>query len=211
MLRVALGERPNALRGLNIYDGPGVEGHENATFESIDAAERALIDAQDVHRARLKAAEDAIESAKEEARKAYAVDDEAMSAARRTLHWQQRNSLIPVARLPPEIIRAIFAFCSDIDRPWIEEGLSDYPGWLAVTHVCRRWRDVALEYPGLWADVLYSLGPAWADAFVERAQTMPLVVHLDSPYAPDWHIQSVAKNISRTAYLNVEVDVLENY
>ncbi|KAI0046757.1 hypothetical protein FA95DRAFT_1542131 [Auriscalpium vulgare] len=149
----------------------------HATIESADAAERALSDMQDAHRARFKAEEDAMEAAKEEVRKAYAVEDEAMSAARRAVR-QERNSILPVARLPPEVLRTIFTVCSDIDHPLIE-GWDFHFGWLAVTHVCRRWRDIALEHSGLWADVLYPLGPLWAAASLERAQTMPLIVHFE--------------------------------
>ncbi|KAI0037795.1 hypothetical protein FA95DRAFT_1471485, partial [Auriscalpium vulgare] len=102
-------------------------------------------------------------------------DDEAMNAARRALR-QKRNSLLPVARLPPETLRHIFAFCSDNDYPLMENRRSNHMGWLAVTHTCRRWRDVALEHSGLWARISYRLNRAWTYAFAERAQTMPLAV-----------------------------------
>ncbi|KAI0046761.1 hypothetical protein FA95DRAFT_1572960 [Auriscalpium vulgare] len=182
----------------------------HATFESIDAAEISLSEAQAALYARLKAEEDTIEAAKEEVRKAYAVKYGAMSAARRALR-QQRNALPPVARLPPETLRNIFAFCSEVDEPWIEKGPGSYLGWLAVTHVCQRWRDVALSHTGLWAEILHSLGCGWTEAFAERAQMMPLLVHLDAPYPSDWRIQFITKNISRTAYLEVDVDFSEDY
>ncbi|KAI0044450.1 hypothetical protein FA95DRAFT_1597377 [Auriscalpium vulgare] len=179
----------------------------HATVESIDDAERALGDAQAAHRARLQA-EDAIARATEEVRNTHAIDDEAMSAARRALRLQ-RNSLLPVARLPPEILRSIFTFCSDIDHPRIEGWRSTCIGWLTVTQICRRWRSVALEHPGLWTHVYSSLGPVWADVFVERALGMPLAVHFprdppESPFSPDWQLRFLAKNMSRTAYLDVD-------
>ncbi|KAI0041453.1 hypothetical protein FA95DRAFT_1471938, partial [Auriscalpium vulgare] len=100
---------------------------------------------------------------------------EAMSAARHALR-QQRNSLLPVARLPPEILRTIFAFSSEIDLPWIENGVRIRLGWLAVTHVCRRWRVIAVEHTALWTDFSWPLGPGWTEAFAERARTMPLMI-----------------------------------
>ncbi|KAI0037518.1 hypothetical protein FA95DRAFT_1477608, partial [Auriscalpium vulgare] len=102
-------------------------------------------------------------------------DTESMSAARRALR-QQRNSLLPAARIPPEILRTIFAFCSEVDEPQMHSDVHSF-GWLAVTYVCRRWRDVALAHAGLWTHVSFALGPVWADVFAARAQKMPLIVH----------------------------------
>ncbi|KAI0039420.1 hypothetical protein FA95DRAFT_1504207, partial [Auriscalpium vulgare] len=97
-----------------------------------------------------------------------------MSAARRALR-QKHNAILPVERLPPEILRIIFTSCAEIDPPLLFAPLPKTRiGWLAVTHTCRRWRDVALEHSGLWAQVSRSLGPEWADTFVERAKMMPL-------------------------------------
>ncbi|KAI0051928.1 hypothetical protein FA95DRAFT_1618635, partial [Auriscalpium vulgare] len=103
-------------------------------------------------------------------------EDEAMSVARLALR-EQRNSLVPVGRLPTEIIRNIFTLSSEIDRPWIHECPTTKIGWLTVTHICQRWRHVALEHPGLWTHILvHALGPGWANAFAERAQGMPLII-----------------------------------
>ncbi|KAI0046745.1 hypothetical protein FA95DRAFT_1606637 [Auriscalpium vulgare] len=181
----------------------------HATFESADAAERDLSAAQAAHRARLQAEEDAIKAAKEAIRKAYAVDDEAVSAVRLALR-QKRNSLLPVARVPPEILRTIFTVCSDIDHPRIKKWDFHF-GWLAVTHVCRRWRNIALEQSGLWTGISGSLNHLWTYAFADRAQTMPLAIHFDGPYyTPSWQLQFVANNMSRMAYLDVEVNFTEN-
>ncbi|KAI0039415.1 hypothetical protein FA95DRAFT_1026921, partial [Auriscalpium vulgare] len=180
----------------------------HATFESAEAAERSLSKMQAAHRARLQAEEDAIEAAKEALRKAYAVDDEAVSAARRALR-QKRNSLLPVARLPPEILRDIFTFCSEMDHPRIQVRYY-HVGWLKVTHVCRNWRNVALAHLGLWTHISYSLGPGWTETFAERAQTMPLVAHFNCGYPDDWHFQFLANNLSRMAYLDVEIDFTED-
>ncbi|KAI0041445.1 hypothetical protein FA95DRAFT_1477606, partial [Auriscalpium vulgare] len=98
------------------------------------------------------------------------LDDKAMSVARLALR-QQRNSLLPVGRLPTELLRIIFAFSSETDRAWTEEGPTTKIGWLTVTHVCQRWRYVALEHPGLWTHIcVHALGPGWANAFAERAR-----------------------------------------
>ncbi|KAI0046747.1 hypothetical protein FA95DRAFT_1667986 [Auriscalpium vulgare] len=106
-------------------------GFTHATFESADTEERALSEMQAAHCARLQAEEDAINAAEEALRTAYAVDDEANSAARRALR-QKRNFLLPVARLSPEILRKIFTVCSERDRPQLLERSRFYPGWLTI-------------------------------------------------------------------------------
>ncbi|KAI0045908.1 hypothetical protein FA95DRAFT_1596583 [Auriscalpium vulgare] len=175
---------------------------KHATLQSIAAADRTLSDAQAAHRARLQAEEDAIERAKQEVRDAYAVDDEAIDAARRALR-QEHNSLLPVAVFPPEILRIIFTLCSEIEHPWNPKHRSTESrnGWLGVTHVCQRWRNVALEHSSLWAHIPTSLGRVWTDEFLKRAQQVPLVVR--SRLLDPWEVRFVAKNMRRTVHLDV--------
>lgn len=58
------------------------------------------------------------------------------------------NSLLPISKLPVEILRHIFAFCAVLDAPTDGEVSSiSSPeriglGWIQLSHVCRRWRDV---------------------------------------------------------------------
>ncbi|KAI0042363.1 hypothetical protein FA95DRAFT_585415 [Auriscalpium vulgare] len=88
---------------------------------------------------------------------------------------------VAVSRLPPEILAAVFSILSSIALP----GYRDWNaasrtrlGWLNVTHVCRRWRYVALQDPALWANIAtpHPLGDCWADAFFTRAQDFPLSI-----------------------------------
>ncbi|KAI0046274.1 hypothetical protein FA95DRAFT_1573238 [Auriscalpium vulgare] len=67
----------------------------------------------------------------------------------------QHNAQVPVARIPPEILCRIFYILSSIDpsRPYGANGseVQGSLGWLTATHVCQRWRSVALEDTSLWA------------------------------------------------------------
>ncbi|KAI0041441.1 hypothetical protein FA95DRAFT_694163 [Auriscalpium vulgare] len=158
------------IRQLKVIPIPSLDT-THVTYESVDAAERALGDAQAALRAGIEAEEVAIEHAKQALRNAYAADDETMRVARLALR-QQRNSLLPVARLPTEILRDIFTLCSNIDRPWMEAWPTTKMGWLAVTRICQRWRNIALEHPGLWTHVLVdAFGPVGADAFADARKT----------------------------------------
>ncbi|KAI0038406.1 hypothetical protein FA95DRAFT_1223901, partial [Auriscalpium vulgare] len=42
------------------------------------------------------------------------------------------------------------------------------------SHVCRHWRDVALNDPALWKDLILPLPPQWADAIIARSRGAPL-------------------------------------
>ncbi|KAJ3557891.1 hypothetical protein NM688_g1224 [Phlebia brevispora] len=60
------------------------------------------------------------------------------------------NVLIPISRLPPETLLAIFAECSDDDTQDVLWKAS----WLPLTHVCHDWRATALNAPTLWCRVV---------------------------------------------------------
>ncbi|EJD36458.1 hypothetical protein AURDEDRAFT_174509 [Auricularia subglabra TFB-10046 SS5] len=51
---------------------------------------------------------------------------------------------------------------------------------LAVTHVCRRWRSVALDHAHLWTKVFWDAGDSVeaALAFLERSRNAPLTVNM---------------------------------
>ena len=55
-------------------------------------------------------------------------------------HLSIHNAFVPIHTLPNEVLSMILAYC------WHDRKS------LYVTHVCRRWRAVALKTPDLWAD-----------------------------------------------------------
>ncbi|KAH9959020.1 hypothetical protein BC827DRAFT_1090255, partial [Russula dissimulans] len=59
-----------------------------------------------------------------------------------------RNTLAPISRLPPEALAAIFSFVSSSA---LDE--SGHLRWIRVTHVCRQWRQIALNYPRFWSNI----------------------------------------------------------
>ncbi|KAA1479414.1 hypothetical protein DENSPDRAFT_145823 [Dentipellis sp. KUC8613] len=88
------------------------------------------------------------------------------------------NSLAPVNRLPAEVLTRVFSFLQVLDPPRnLDHAKPAVPhdiGWLRATHVCRQWRIAALGHPRLWSNVRVSLGAKWMNAFLDRAQTVPL-------------------------------------
>ncbi|KAI0038407.1 hypothetical protein FA95DRAFT_1599867 [Auriscalpium vulgare] len=113
---------------------------------------------------------------------------------------------VPVSRLPPEVLTHVFSLLSSVDRPRIKMSLNQNQadlGWLKVTHVCQRWRNIALNEPLLWASdiVLPSLlGDRWAATFVTRAQDVPLTVTLCDAHASNSRDGTpfIGANLART-------------
>ncbi|KAI0056577.1 hypothetical protein BV25DRAFT_1565659 [Artomyces pyxidatus] len=91
-----------------------------------------------------------------------------------------RNSHTPVSRLPSEILTHIFSFfrVSHLDPP---DSPCFPPSWIAVTHVCRRWRDVALSSPGLWTNIVMN-NKRWMKATLARSRNAPISLHLELTY-----------------------------
>src|SRR5882757_2973135 len=70
----------------------------------------------------------------------------------------------PVNRLPPELLVHIFSFLGG--------GAFVVP----ASHVCRRWRDVALDTPSLWTVIREEDDIFAAQSFMERSRHAKLDV-----------------------------------
>ncbi|KAA1468132.1 hypothetical protein DENSPDRAFT_373195 [Dentipellis sp. KUC8613] len=88
----------------------------------------------------------------------------------------RRNRLSPIARLPPETIALIFSFVVQLSYPRTpnDRRLS----WMAVAHVCRQWRDIALQHPRLWSRIDFT-STACAKEMLRRAKMAPLQIYAD--------------------------------
>lgn len=90
---------------------------------------------------------------------------------------QRMNERALVSRLPVEILIHIFSYCPASDlHPHVRH--RPPPPWLAVTHVCRRWRNAALSCPFLWVEII-STNFNWAVAMLERSKDLPVHVSVD--------------------------------
>ncbi|KAJ3537565.1 hypothetical protein NM688_g6666 [Phlebia brevispora] len=59
------------------------------------------------------------------------------------------NALLPIARIPAEVLGMIFVACAK--REWFEHRTDR--SRLAISHVSYRWRSVALSTPDLWSNI----------------------------------------------------------
>lgn len=82
----------------------------------------------------------------------------------------RRNRIVPISRLPPEILCSIFFFASRLAIYDVQ--------WIRLTHVCRYWRDLALQSPSLWANppLQHIL---WTEIMLSRSKMAGLTVQAD--------------------------------
>ncbi|KAK7051577.1 hypothetical protein VNI00_004556 [Paramarasmius palmivorus] len=118
----------------------------------------------------------------------------------------QHNMDIPVFRLPPELMAQIFSYC-------VPSPDSAYGGlkWLYITHVCRRWRIIALEYAPLWTYIELR-HPKLAETMVERSKTAILSLHTPwyFPMTRDaWQcpMESLQRQLFRLGHLSLRLYV----
>jgi hypothetical protein len=100
------------------------------------------------------------------------VEDEterAMWASRR-----QHNGLLPIARLPPEILCKVFESYQAQFPP--RDGLEQLT---ELTKVCSQWRSIAHSCPSLWTNIDWNY-PELAEKGVTLSRSLPLRVWCDA-------------------------------
>ncbi|KAI9430730.1 hypothetical protein F5148DRAFT_191660 [Russula earlei] len=105
--------------------------------------------------------------------------DNEIDAARRLTHTllTRRNTLAPISVLPSELLARIFHFHSLGMAPWPSPVSL---GWITVTHVCKHWRQVALDDSTLWARISdFPPSNEWISEMLARARSAPLVIDVD--------------------------------
>ena len=115
-----------------------------------------------------------------------AIDDEIDSLEESTRALRaRRNELASISRLPPETLGSIFFFLSLSKWRDAAEDLArgKIPGvmeWVCVTHVCRRWRETALNHPRFWSRInLTQLTPVGMHEILARTKIVPLHLEAD--------------------------------
>jgi len=135
-----------------------------------------------------------------------AVEDEIKMSQRVTQELiYRRNALVPISRLPPETLVEIFSLL-----PFATDD-SKYVLHLArihVTHVCHRWREIALCFPYLWNHIHFTkLTLAGITEILARAKMSPL--HFEGEITPTSKAQFSAlgrqleAHISHTRHLTL--------
>lgn len=106
-----------------------------------------------------------------------------------------RNKHSPILQLPVEVTCFIFEHTQlpiSVDEEKEEEEEEEEPQYLmevVVSHVCRRWRKIALGYPKLWSSFYYEADESLRDpscvpldrleSYLERSAALPLRLWFD--------------------------------
>ncbi|KEP51037.1 F-box-like protein [Rhizoctonia solani 123E] len=106
--------------------------------------------------------------------------------AKSAIFWARNcsPSLVPIHSLPRELLARIFLFVSRSQHNHTRySGLSMRNRPEVVSHVCSRWRELAVNSPSFWSTICLSVvgSPAKivrATAFAERARSLPLELQL---------------------------------
>jgi hypothetical protein len=81
----------------------------------------------------------------------------------------QRNTHLPISTLPVEILTKIFLLHQHNDVQTLRLD------WIGITHVSQRWREIALNFSGLWIHIPFH-HPKWAKEMIARSQHASLIV-----------------------------------
>ncbi|TCD71667.1 hypothetical protein EIP91_005433 [Steccherinum ochraceum] len=117
------------------------------------------------------------------------------------------NTVAPISCLPPEILSQIFSIhLKNMDGHFsamVYPEAAQYR-WLAVTHVCHLWRQVALSTPLLWSNILVvPSNPMLMEQFLDRSKKAPLNVKVDV-ISDKWYptLQRIAREGGRIEHLS---------
>ncbi|TFY73937.1 hypothetical protein EWM64_g10075 [Hericium alpestre] len=96
-----------------------------------------------------------------------------------TLTIARINDLSITARLPVEVLMHIFSTLAECDPPSskpLKGSKKPHLGWINATHVCRRWRHVALSAPALWTNVGAPQTGPWMNEMLARSKQVPFTL-----------------------------------
>ncbi|KAJ7802524.1 hypothetical protein B0H14DRAFT_3154978 [Mycena olivaceomarginata] len=90
----------------------------------------------------------------------------------------RRNSLASVSVLPTEVLTPILELCPTIAVDTPDFKTANFVRGVTLSHVCRRWREIALKRSTFWTHIVLSR-PRWALEMLHRSRAAPLAVGAD--------------------------------
>lgn len=135
-----------------------------------------------------------------------------MSSLLSILNQTSTSASSPISRLAPELLISIFELVPLLCRADPPPKSHDI-GWIAISHVCRRWRIIALNVPYLWLGISSPTLP-WMQEMLLRSQPMSIDVRfnldaLENPYS-SWQAFALAmQNIPRMRSLHLTGQVVD--
>ena len=109
-----------------------------------------------------------------------------------------KNSFAPINRIPPEVLSLIPDYCGGGNA---DEDL------IALTHVCRDWRDIFISRPSLWTELDFR-NMDKARTYLQRSRSSPLDLYLDSCEVTDDEFALVTPHTHRLKYFTLNTNTL---
>lgn len=113
---------------------------------------------------------------------------------------------MPIQILPTEILLLIFFILVDEEISAQEFAISDFGSkfcqYYSFTRVCQRWRNISLQAPGLWRDVM-CLNEQIVSAMLHRSQRMPVKIYYVDSHRDDHTLESSRGRAARLALREV--------
>lgn len=82
-----------------------------------------------------------------------------------------------------EILEIIFEFACWGDGVIFTTGTKRLPTEVAISHVCRRWRAIALQFGPLWTHLTFDEMPPFTKTrtYIQRSKNRPLLINVEMP------------------------------
>lgn len=94
------------------------------------------------------------------------------------------NKRRPIIKLPPECICAVVT-AMELPRWRYHSVASNSLGWIVLSHVCSRLREIIVGSRYLWARCAFALNPRACPEIIERAGKVPLHVRVNGSVSAD--------------------------
>ncbi|TFY77681.1 hypothetical protein EWM64_g6332 [Hericium alpestre] len=92
-----------------------------------------------------------------------------------------------------EVIQSVSANGSREDTDEAQQFIADecdsgeqLLGWIGATHVCRSWREAALQHSRLWANLTFRFGVRWFAEMVSSVKSSSLAFTMDEYLPPSF-------------------------
>ncbi|KAF9482391.1 hypothetical protein BDN70DRAFT_436716 [Pholiota conissans] len=106
----------------------------------------------------------------------------------------QSNDYTPISQLPSEVLCRIFSFAQRNDNG----RMLPYSAWTRLTHVIRRWRDVAINSSILWTEPHFG-NIRWCEEAFRRSKDAGLVINISGSARE--HREAVRFALRHTAHI----------
>ncbi|KIM35828.1 hypothetical protein M413DRAFT_32184 [Hebeloma cylindrosporum] len=122
---------------------------------------------------------------------------------------RKKNDLLPISKLPVELVTEIFLEYQSVMRArptiyWEQDKSRKMVEWIGITHVCQRWRDIALNFSRLWIRIPAHY-PSLANEMAIRSRNAHLLVlvEISDPRAVEPCPSSIFQHASRFQVLKI--------